>query len=278
MSADPEIGKSITIDGVETNYHDVGSGPVLLLLHGSGPGVSAWANWRGVIPELSEQFRVIAPDLLGFGRTLPAPGTTYDMDVWTRHLRGFIDALGLEKFALVGNSWGGGLALRLAIALPESVTSLVVMGTSGIESEITPGLEAVWGFTPSFENMRALLDIFAYDRNRVTDELAELRLAAATRPGVQEAFSSMFPEPRQEALDRQNIPIADLTAISRPTLIVHGREDRVIPLSNSLTLHQLIASSQLHVFGHCGHWVQIEERDNFVALVSRFAAQGFSHD
>jgi 2-hydroxymuconate-semialdehyde hydrolase len=273
MNADPEVGRSVTVDGVETNYHDVGEGPVLLMLHGSGPGVSAWSNWRGVIPELAGQFRVIAPDLLGFGRTLPPQGYVHSMDAWTRHLWGFIDALGLARFSVVGNSFGGGLGLRLALARPESVARLVVMGSTGIESTITPGLEAVWGFIPSFENMRGLLDIFAYDRGRVTDELAELRLAAATRPGVQEAFSSMFPPPRQAALDRQNIPNADLARISQPTLILHGRDDQVIPLSNSLNLSQLVDNSQLHVFGRCGHWVQIEERDSFVALVSRFVGE-----
>ena len=277
MSDDPEVGQSISVDGVATNYHDVGNGPVLLMLHGSGPGVSAWANWRGVIPELADQFRVIAPDLLGFGRTLPDLGHRYDMDTWVRHLLGFVDSLGLKKFSVVGNSFGGGLAMRLALARPDSVTRLVVMGSSGIESTITPGLEAVWGFTPSFDNMRRLLDIFAYDRKRVTDELAELRLAAATRPGVQEAFSSMFPAPRQAALDRQNIPESDLARIAQPTLLLHGRDDQVIPVSNSLGLHQIIDNSQLHVFGRCGHWVQIEERDNFVALVSRFVGEETSN-
>jgi len=274
MSDDPEVGRTVVIDGVETNYHDVGEGPVLLLLHGSGPGVSAWANWRGVIPDLATRFRVVAPDLLGFGRTRPPAQQTYDMATWVAHLHGFLDALGLDRFSVVGNSFGGGLALRLAIARPESVERLVVMGSSGVPSAITPGLEAVWGFTPSFDNMRRLLDIFAFDPARATDELAELRLAAATRPGVQEAYSRMFPAPRQQSLDRMNIPEAELRAISQPTLILHGRDDRVIPLSNSIDLNALIDDSQLHVFGRCGHWVQIEERESFIELVSRFVAEG----
>ncbi|WP_374945493.1 alpha/beta fold hydrolase [Agreia sp.] len=272
MTTDPEVGRSIVVGGVDTNYHDVGEGPVLLMLHGSGPGVSAWANWRGVIPDLATRFRVIAPDLLGFGRTRPSAEQTYDISSWMDHLHGFIDALGLEQLSVVGNSFGGGLALRVAISRPDAVTRLVVMGSVGVPSTITPGLEAVWGFTPSFENMRRLLDIFAFDSSRATDELAKLRLAAATRSGVHEAYAQMFRAPRQRALDEMNVPEADLKSITQPTLILHGRDDRVIPLSNSIALNALIDDSQLHVFGRCGHWVQIEEREGFVELVSRFVA------
>lgn len=270
MNADPEVGRTIVVNSVDTNYHDVGNGPVLLMLHGSGPGVSAWANWRGVIPDLAEHFRVIAPDLLGFGRTNPAGEQNYDVPAWVAHLRGFTDALGLDRYSVVGNSFGGGLALRLAIERADAVDRLVVMGSTGVESKITAGLEAVWGFTPSFTNMRRLLDIFAFNPELATDDLAELRLAAATRPGVQEAYSSMFPAPRQEALDRMTITDSDLRGITQPTLILHGRDDRVIPLSNSITLNRLIDDSQLHVFGRCGHWVQIEERESFISLVSHF--------
>lgn len=267
---DAETGASVVVGGVTTHYHDVGEGPVVLLIHGSGPGVSAWANWRGVMPELAQQFRVVAPDMLGFGGTQPEGDSTYDAATWMRHLIGFLDALGLDRFSVIGNSFGGSLALRLALARPAAVDRLVLMGSVGVAATITPGLEEVWGFTPSFPRMRALLDLFAYDRTRITDELAELRLAAATRPGVQESYARMFPVPRQDSLDAMTVPDSELATVAQPTLIVHGREDQVIPLSNSLRLLQLIGEAQLHVFGHCGHWVQIEERDAFVALVRAF--------
>jgi pimeloyl-ACP methyl ester carboxylesterase len=118
--------------------------------------------------------------------------------------------------------------------------------------------------------MRRLLDIFAYDRALVSDELAQVRLESATRPGVHEAFSSMFPAPRQDAVDALVIDEGRISAIRHPALVVHGRDDQVIPVSNSLRLHELIDDSQLHVFGRCGHWVQIERAQEFNRLVSDF--------
>ena len=271
--AELEAGTSVLVDGVPTHYHAAGDGPVLLLLHGSGPGVSAWANWRGVIPALAERFRVVAPDLLGFGRSQPPGPVRYDAAAWMKHLLGFADALGLDRMSVVGNSFGGSLALRLALARPAAVERLVLMGSVGVPFPITPGLEAVWGFTPSFADMRALLDLFAHDRSRITDDLARLRLAAATAPGVQEAYSRMFPAPRQAALDGMSLPEVDIRTVQQPTLIVHGREDRVIPLGVSLRLLELVGAAQLHVFGNCGHWVQIEERDAFVSLLLGFLAE-----
>lgn len=274
MSTDDlEAGASVLVDGVATHYHTAGDGPTLLLLHGSGPGVSAWANWRGVLPALAERFRVIAPDLLGFGRSQPPGPVRYDAYSWMRHLLGFVDALGLDHLNVIGNSFGGSLALRLALARPHTVDRLVLMGSVGPAFSITPGLEAVWGFTPSFDTMRTLLDLFAYDRSRITDDLARLRLAAATAPGVQESYAQMFPAPRQASLDAMSLSDSEIERIDRPTLIIHGREDRVIPVASSLRLLELIDKSQLHVFGHCGHWVQIEERDAFVPLVLQFLEQ-----
>ncbi len=270
LGADPEVGASVTVGGVATNYHDVGSGPPLLLLHGSGPGVTAWANWRGVVPELAQRFRVIAPDVLGFGRTLPGPGVAYRLDTWAAHLTGFLDALGVETASVVGNSFGGALALRLATAAPQRVDRLVLMGSVGVDFPITPGLEQVWGFTPSMPNMRRLLALFAHDRTRVTDDLAVLRLAAATRPGVHDAFAAMFPPPRQDAVRALAVDEGEIAALPHRTLILHGRDDRVVPLDTSLRLHHLVVRSQLHVFGECGHWVQIERRDGFVRLVTQF--------
>jgi pimeloyl-ACP methyl ester carboxylesterase/nitrite reductase/ring-hydroxylating ferredoxin subunit len=269
-SHSPEIAETIDVHGVRTNYHDVGSGAPVLLIHGSGPGVSAWANWRLTLPHLSERFRVIAPDVLGFGYTERPEGVQYHLATWIDHLVGFLDALGLERVSVVGNSFGGALALSLTTRLPQRVHKLVLMGSVGVRFDLTSGLDAVWGFEPSLPAMRALLDVFAYDRSLVNDDLARLRLEAATRPGVHEAFRAMFPAPRQASVDALTIDETLLRAIEHRTLIVHGRDDRVIPLSNSLRLLELIGPAQLHVFGRCGHWVQIERVDEFNKLVTDF--------
>lgn len=266
----PEVGTTIVADGIPTNVHDVGTGDPVLLIHGSGPGVTAWANWRLVIPTLATAHRVVAPDIVGFGFTERPEDVSYDLETWTRHAIGVLDALGIEKAHVVGNSFGGSLAMSLAIHHPDRVGRLVLMGAVGVPFEITPGLDAVWGYEPSVENMQALLHLFAYDSALTGGDLAELRYRASIRPGVQEAFAAMFPAPRQAALDAMTHPLEDIRGISQPTLIVHGRDDLVIPLSNSLALLELIDDAQLHVFGRCGHWTQIEHADEFAALVLDF--------
>ena len=260
----------IVAGGVDTAYLVAGpsNGPPVVLIHGSGPGVSAAANWRLTIPRLAERFRVIAPDMAGFGAS-GKPGS-YDMALWVDQLVGVFDSLGLARASLVGNSFGGGLALAFTDRHPERVDRLVLMGSVGVPFAITPGLDAVWGYEPSLANMRALLDIFAYDRELVTDELAELRYRASIEPGIQEAFAAMFPAPRQRWVDAMALPDEAIAAISQPTLVVHGRDDRVIPVANAVRLHDLIDRSDLHVFGRCGHWTQIERADDFSALVGRF--------
>ena len=271
--SNPEIAKSLTAAGIRTNVHDLGNGPPVTLIHGSGPGVSAWANWRLVMPELAKQSRVIAPDMVGFGFTERPPAQRYDMDQWVAQAIGVLDALDISRTDLVGNSFGGALALALTIRHPERVRRLVLMGSVGVTFPITPGLDAVWGYTPSLDAMRGLLDIFAHDRRLVTDELAKLRYEASTRPGFQESYAAMFPAPRQRWVDAMASPEQDIRRIAHETLVIHGREDQVIPLQNSLTLASWIPRAQLHVYPNCGHWTQIEHAARFARLVGDFLGE-----
>jgi pimeloyl-ACP methyl ester carboxylesterase len=150
------------------------------------------------------------------------------------------------------------------------VDKLVLMGSMGVSFPITEGLDRVWGYEASIENMRSVLDFFAYDRTLVNDELAELRYRASMEPGMQEAFSSMFPAPRQRWVESMTTPTEQISSLTHDTLIIHGRDDRVIPMDNALQLLQLINRSQLHVFGRCGHWTQIEHAKAFNDLLLRF--------
>jgi len=248
-TSQPEIGAFVDAGGVKTNYLEAGQGRPVVLVHGSGPGVTAYANWRLTIPDLAPHFRVLAPDMAGFGFSDKPADATYGMAGWVDQLTGFLDALGIERVSLVGNSFGGGLAIRMAVDHPERVDRLVLMGAMGVSFPITDGLDNVWGYQPGFENMRRTLDYFAYSRDLVNDELAEVRYRAALAPGVQEER---------------------IRAIGHETLIIHGRDDQVIPLSNAYRLLGLIERSELHVFGRCGHWSQIEWAADFNALLVRF--------
>lgn len=270
----PEIANSIVAGGLRTNYHDLGRGFPVLMIHGSGPGVSAYANWRLVMPVLAQSRRVVAPDMAGFGFTDRPAGAVYSMDNWVAQAIGLIDALDMPQVDLVGNSFGGALSLALAIRHPQRVRRLVLMGAAGISFPLTPALDAVWGYDPSFENMRKVMDWFAFDRDLVSDELARLRYEASIRPGFQESYAAMFPAPRQRWIEALASREEDIRQLPHETLVIHGREDQVLPLSNSITLSQWIPRSQLHVFGRCGHWTQIEHAARFAQLVGDFLAEG----
>ncbi|HXI04815.1 MAG: alpha/beta fold hydrolase [Bradyrhizobium sp.] len=267
---DPEIGKSVVAAGIQTNYLEEGEGFPIILLHGSGPGVTGYANWRFTLPVLGQKFRAIALDAAGFGYTERKANAEYTLDFWDGHIVGFMDALGIEKAHLVGNSFGGALTLAVAARHPERVDRFVLMGAAGVRFELTDALDMVWGYEPSVENMRRVMDRFAYNRALVNEDLIEARYRASIRPGYHESYSSMFPAPRQRHIDRLATPEDALRALPHRALIIHGRDDQVIPLSNSLRLHQLIEKSELHVFGQCGHWTQIEKRVSFNRLVLDF--------
>jgi pimeloyl-ACP methyl ester carboxylesterase len=266
-----EAGEYLDAGGYRTHYHETGSGETLVFIHGSGPGVTAWANWRLAIPVFARNFHVLAPDVLGFGYSDHPAGITYGKDVWVAHLIAFLDAKGVRKCHIVGNSMGGGLAIALAVRRPDLVDRLVLMGSSGLSFPITPGLEAVWGYEPGREAMRTLIaEYFAYDRSIATDNLVELRYAASIQAGFHESYSRMFPAPRQNGVDDLATRVEDIERIAAPTLLVHGREDKVVPLAVSYELFGLIPNAQLHVFGHCGHWTQIERMHEFNAIVEAF--------
>lgn len=268
-----EVGNSIPVRGIATNVLDIGEGSPVLLLHGSGPGVSAYANWRLTIPALAAEHRVIAFDQPGFGFTERPGGAEYTVESWTDHVLGVLDALGLTRVDLVGNSFGGAIALRFAALHPDRVRRLVLMGSVGVPFAITKGLDEVWGYEPAPGAMRAIMDYFAYDNSLLTDDLASVRERAAARPGVQEAYASMFPAPRQRWVDAMVVPDTLIQALPHETLLVHGRDDQVIPPSTSLQLLDLIDRAQLHVFGRCGHWVQIEQDTRFNALLRDFLGE-----
>jgi 2-hydroxymuconate-semialdehyde hydrolase len=271
MTDNPEIGQSMATCGYQTNYHDAGEGEPVLLLHGSGAGVSGWANWRGLIPHLSQRYRVIVPDLVGFGYTEVSTDYQFDfMNSWIDQLLALMDGLGIEKAHIVGNSFGGAVALWMAWRAPERTGRLVLMGAGGVPIVVGPELAALWGYKPSPEAMRNAMSVMAYNQDLITDELVEMRYRATLRPGAQEVFERVFPLPHQRWLDAEALPIHGLQAIENDVLLIHGREDRVVPPDASLTMHKLLKNSQLHMIGKCGHWTMMEHPTRFRQLVENF--------
>jgi 2-hydroxymuconate-semialdehyde hydrolase len=270
----PEIGKSLKTGSFHTNYHDVGAGRPVILLHGSGAGVSGWANWRGQMGAFSQAFRVVVPDLVGFGYTERPKGIEYRfMQTWVDQMLQLMDGLAIDQADFVGNSFGGTVTLALAIRAPRRVRRMVLMGSAGVPLRLTRELDELWGYTPSVENMKHVMKLMAYNEALVTDDIAQMRYKASLNPGVQEAFEQLFPAPRQRWLDASVQPEDALRALPQPTLVVHGREDRVVPLAASLKLAEVIPDAQLHVFGRCGHWTMIEHRERFNRLVADFFSE-----
>ncbi len=251
----------------------------VLFLHGSGPGVTAWSNWQFALPALDAQFHCIAPDLVGFGASEHPknPPTTMRgwMRLWVDQCLALLDALKIEKANLVGNSMGGAIALQLLMDAPERFNRVVHMGPIGTPHRITPGLDRLWGFyeDPSVQMFRNLIRWFVYDETFLADRLdsiARTRFEAAMNPDVQRSFKAMFPAPRQTVIDDLVVSELALRRMSHPTLLVHGRDDHIVPMETSLYLLEHLPKAQLHVYGQCSHWIQVEYAQSFNQLLAQF--------
>lgn len=263
-------GRYVDVNGVNTHYHDVGEGAPVVLLHGSGPGVSAWANWQHAIEPLAAGARVLALDLVGFGATERPADVRYSLRTWTDHVWGFLDALGIEKASVIGNSLGGRIACQMAEDDRSRLDRLVLMGAPGVGMELTDGLKALRAYTPSAPAMRDLLvNYFAVDTSIITDELVTIRYEASAAPGAHEAYRLMFFHP-DHAGGQLGITEEQVRAITVPTLLVHGREDRVVPVDVAWNMVRLLPDADLHVFARCGHWTQIERAAEFNTVVGDF--------
>lgn len=266
----PAIGKTIDAGGIETNYHEIGSGFPVLMLHGSGVGVSGYANWRYTMPEIGKTFRAIAIDIVGFGHSACPPDAQYSLDYWVDHVIRFLDAMGIEKTHLLGNSFGGGLALAVTARHPERVENVVLMGSVGTRFTIPPAFNAGHGYEPAIERMRTLLKNFTFFPDSITDEAVQLRYETSIRPGYQSTFEKLFPGSREQKMIAMVTPDEQIAAINNQVLLIHGREDYVVPMETSERLFKLIPRSELHLFGQCGHWSHLDQAARFNQLVVNF--------
>lgn len=268
--SDLQQGAYIDVDGISTHYHDVGDGAPVLMLHGSGPGVSAWANWQHALPVLARDARVVALDIVGFGHTERPADVRYSLRTWTDHVWGLLDRLGIETVSVVGNSLGGRIALQMAEDDQARLDRLVLMGSPGVGMTLTDGLRALRSYEPSPDSMRDLLrTYFAVDPALISDDLVRIRYEASAAPGAHEAYRLMFFSP-DHAGGELAITEDQVRAVDRDTLLVHGREDRIVPLDVAWQMLALLPNADLHVFSHCGHWTQIERAREFNEVVAQF--------
>ncbi len=259
------------------HYHEAGDGPPLLLLHGSGPGVSGWANFSGNLGLFARHFRCLVLDLPGFGTShgvdgspvLAAPGAV---------LR-FLDGLGVDRTAMLGNSLGGGIVAGLAADHPERVSRLVTIGGVGVpffSALPAEGIVRLVDFVedPTRPRLLEWMRSMVFDPALLTEEFVESRWRAARDPEALAAIRQMYSREMlgiiRHVMLRSPDTLGMLARIEAPTLLTWGRDDRVAPLDGAIAPLRLIPRCELHVFPDCGHWAMIERKDEFESVVLSF--------
>jgi 4,5:9,10-diseco-3-hydroxy-5,9,17-trioxoandrosta-1(10),2-diene-4-oate hydrolase len=283
----------VEIGGLAVHYHEAGSSPAdvgtgpgdasaLVFLHGGGPGASSWSNFGRNFEVFKGHYRTVMMDLPGYGKSAPRPPTANFFTLGADALVGLMDHLGIDKVHLIGNSLGGGTALRFAINYPKRAGRLVLMGPGGLTLNVfapdpTEGVRRLMEFGappgPSREKMEAFLRVMVYDQNLITDELIDERYRLASTPEALKAMIAMggsfFGENAEEGMLWR-----EAHRVKNEVLLIWGREDRVNPLDGALVALKQLRRAQLHVFGGCGHWAQLEKFDEFNALSLRFLSGG----
>jgi 4,5:9,10-diseco-3-hydroxy-5,9,17-trioxoandrosta-1(10),2-diene-4-oate hydrolase len=248
-------------DGHRVHYLSGGTGAPVLFLHGSGPGASGYSNFKGNHPFFAEAgFRTLVPDTLGFGRS-SKPDVDYAMAFLVEKLARFLDAAGVSRCAVIGNSHGGALAISLALAHPERVSKLILMAPGGLEERETymkmEGIRAMMkavlqkgGITR--EALRDVLKLQLVDQRHLTDELVDERYVVAV-------------EQPTRVLTTLGVPYLAprLKELSCPVLGFWGMDDRFCPPSGATTIARECSASRVVLFNGCGHWVMVEKATTF---------------
>ncbi|REE23634.1 MULTISPECIES: alpha/beta fold hydrolase [unclassified Paraburkholderia] len=258
------------------HYNDTGLGDeTVVMLHGSGPGASGWANFnRNVDAFVDAGYRVILLDCPGWGKSDSVVCSGSRSDLNARMLKGLLDAIGVERAHIVGNSMGGHSAVAFALANPERVGKLVLMGGgTGGPSQFVPmpteGIKLLQALyrEPTLDNLKRMLNVFVFDTTTLTEELMQARLAnmLARRDHLENFVKSLAANPKQ-------FPDAGhrLSEIAAPALVIWGRDDRFVPMDVGLRLVWGLPNADFHVFGRCGHWAQWEHAAKFNQMVLEF--------
>ncbi|MGN2641945.1 4,5:9,10-diseco-3-hydroxy-5,9,17-trioxoandrosta-1(10),2-diene-4-oate hydrolase [Nocardia takedensis] len=265
------------------HYHEagVGNGPTIVLLHGGGPGASSWSNFSRNIPVLAKDFHVLAVDQPGFGLSdKPVEHPQYFVHS-AAALNDLLDHLEITgRVHLLGNSLGGGAAVRFALDYPDRAGKLVLMGPGGLSVNVfapdpTEGVKNLgkFNYEPTRANLEAFLRIMVFDQKLITEELIEERFASASQPESLAATRAMG-KSFSGADFEKGMLWREAYKLRQPVLLIWGREDRVNPLDGAIVATKMIPRVQLHVFGGCGHWAQLEKFDEFNKLATDFLSGG----
>ncbi|UPK66552.1 alpha/beta fold hydrolase (plasmid) [Rhodococcus pyridinivorans] len=275
------IERTVTVDGKDIFVAETGQGPAVLLLHGGGPGASGVSNYSRNIDALAERFRVIVPDLPGYGRSTKGVDQSDPFGYLADNIRGLLDRLDLDRAHLVGNSYGGACALRLALDSPDRVDKMVLMGPGGIGTTRalpTPGLQSLLSYYTGDGPSRDKLDTFirkylVFDGTAIPDEAIDERYRSSIDPDV--VASPPLRRPSGPAALR-TLWRMDFTRDRRlrrldtPTLVIWGADDKVNRPSGGPTLARIMPNCDLLLTANSGHWVQWERADFFNSVTTAF--------
>ncbi|MGW3954779.1 alpha/beta fold hydrolase [Streptomyces sp. NPDC004752] len=265
---------------------ETGQGPVLVMLHGGGPGASGVSNYHQNLPEFARHFRVLLPDQPGFGDSYRPTEQDLEERSITRitvdALFQALDSLGVGTFHLLGNSLGGAAALAMAQQRADRVTRLVLMAPGGgwlpFGPTPTEGQKEMFryyhGTGPSEKKMGAFIRTMVFDHKQFGADVVKARYEAS----LDESHIAFYHRYNAAFAERGGMdPLwRDLHKINSPTLLLWGRDDRTITLDGAQLMLKQIRDVQLHVFGRCGHWVQLERRREFEQLVTGFLTEEMS--
>lgn len=256
------VGNFVTLDdGLRLHFLDEGSGPVVLWLHGSGPGASGFSNFKGNYPQFAAAgFRNLVVDLPGFGRSDKPEDAQYNLEFFVNAMSGFLKALGIKRCTLLGNSLGGAIALGLALAEPELVEKLILMAPGGVEDRETyfkmVGIQRMvelYNAGPlGIEQMRRIMSLQLFDSSQLDDKLLAERVAVAVHQ-PRNLFTTMLVPNMTERLEELQVPI----------LGFWGTDDNFNPPSGALKVLQHAPDARFIMLNRCGHWVQVEHRELF---------------
>jgi len=263
--------RTVEAGGLQTHFLEGGTGPTLILIHGGGAGADGWGNWRGCLDAYARQFRVLVPDMPGFGRTAKPDPADYDYTQQnrTRHLLAFMDTLGVDRAHLIGNSMGGATALGVAMAEPRRVDKLVLMGSAGlaIANPDPSYMKNLTGYDYTVEGMRRIVSALTAPGFEIDEEAVQYRHALMQDIAARVALKAIVAQ--KLTYDRDAI-----AAVKTPTLVVGGKDDQVAVLARTYGYLELLENSWGFILPHVGHWAMIEAPTEFLAVTSAFLDAG----
>lgn len=244
-----------------------GSGFPILMLHGSGPGVSAWGNFRLVLEGLERSFRILAIDLIGFGESSRKPAKPYfDLDLWLRQARFALNLLGDGPVGIIGHSVSAVLALRLAASNPR-LTAVMTTGAMGGQFAANHDLELTWSVPRTRDDLREAMQSLIYDHSLITDELLDNRMKLLGSNGYAGYFGEMFAGNKQQYVDACVLDPSELGGLKCEVTLVHGRDDKPIPaMENSVSIGALIPKADVVLLGECSHSPALEHPGKFLDI------------